>query len=101
MITMPDDLSHSAVNETICRRRRNRPETKRSYLPLIALMAEEKMRSLIFGALALAVVAAGFGALISSSVAAVRNARSATFSERFAPVLDQMKKPAGVTSSAG
>jgi spore maturation protein SpmA len=64
-------------------------------------MAEEKMRSLIFRALLLAVVAAGFGALVSSSFAAVRHARSATFSERFAPVLDQMKKPAGAASSQG
>ncbi len=57
------------------------------------------MRSLIFKALLLAVVAAGFGALVSSSVAAVRHAKSATFSERFAPVLDQMKKPGAVPSA--
>ena len=47
------------------------------------------MRTLILGAILLAVAAAAFQ--ISFSLAAVR---AATFSERFAPVLDQMKKPA-------
>ena len=45
------------------------------------------MRILIFGAILLAVAAAGFHTLISSSLAAARDARAATFSERFAPVL--------------
>jgi hypothetical protein len=45
------------------------------------------MRTLIFGAILLAVAAAGFHTLISSSLAAARDARAATFSERFAPVL--------------
>jgi hypothetical protein len=45
------------------------------------------MRSLIFGAILLAVAAAGFHTLISSSLAAARDGRAATFSERFAPVL--------------
>jgi hypothetical protein len=52
------------------------------------------MRALIFGAiLLLAVAAAGFHTLISSSLAAAWDAKAATFSERFAPALDQMKKP--------
>ena len=59
------------------------------------------MRTLIFGAILLAVAAAGFHTLISSSLAAARNAKAATFSERFAPALDQMKKPAGALTSAG
>ena len=59
------------------------------------------MRTLIFGAILLAVAAAGFQTLISSSLAAARNAKAATFSERFAPVLNQMKKPAGALTSAG
>jgi hypothetical protein len=45
------------------------------------------MRSLIFGAILFAVAAAGFHTLISSSLAAAQDARAATFSERFAPVL--------------
>jgi hypothetical protein len=59
------------------------------------------MRTLIFGAILLAVAAAGFHSLISSSLAAARDAKAATFSERFAPVLNQMKKPAGALTSAG
>ena len=59
------------------------------------------MRSLIFGAILLAVAAVGFHTLISSSLAAARDAKAATFSERFAPVLNQMKKPAGALTSAG
>jgi hypothetical protein len=42
------------------------------------------MRSLIFSALFLAVASVGFHALISASLAAARDARAATFSERFA-----------------
>jgi hypothetical protein len=59
------------------------------------------MRTLIFGAILLAVAAAGFHTLISSSLAAARDAKAATFSERFAPVLNQMKKPADVRAPAG
>jgi hypothetical protein len=59
------------------------------------------MRSLIFGAILLAVAAAGFHTVISSSLAAARDAKAATFSERFAPVLNQMKRPAGALMSAG
>jgi hypothetical protein len=59
------------------------------------------MRALIIGAVLLAVAAAGFHNLISSSVAAVWDAKAATFSERFAPALDQMKKPVGALTSTG
>ena len=45
------------------------------------------MRTLIFGAVLLAVASAGFHSLISASVAAARDAKAATFSERFAPAL--------------
>lgn len=45
------------------------------------------MRSLIFSALLLAVASVGFHALISASLAAARDARAATFAERFAPAL--------------
>jgi len=45
------------------------------------------MRSLIFGAVLLAVAAVGFHTLIAGALAAARDARPATFSERFAPVL--------------
>jgi hypothetical protein len=59
------------------------------------------MRTLIFGTIVLAVAAAGFYTPITSSLAAARDARAATFPERFAPVLNQMKKPAGALTSAG
>jgi hypothetical protein len=59
------------------------------------------MRSLIFGAILIAVAATGFHTLISSSLAAARDAKAATFSERFAPVLNQMKKSAVTFMSAG
>ncbi len=45
------------------------------------------MRRLIFSALFLATITVGFHALISASLAAARDARTATFSERFAPAL--------------
>jgi hypothetical protein len=45
------------------------------------------MRTLIFGTVLLAVAVAGFHTLISSSLAAARDAMAATLSERFAPVL--------------
>jgi len=45
------------------------------------------MRNLIFAAVALLVASAGFHALISASLAAARDSRPATFSERFAPAL--------------
>jgi hypothetical protein len=47
------------------------------------------MRSLIFGAVLIAVASVGFYALISSSLAAARDARAASFSERF----DALHKP--------
>ena len=59
------------------------------------------MRTMIFGAILLAVAAAGSHTLISSSIAAARDAKAATFSERFAPVLHEMKKPVGAFTSAG
>jgi hypothetical protein len=58
------------------------------------------MRTLIFGAILIAVAAIGFHSLISSSLAAARDAKAATFSDRFAPVLNEMKKPAGALTSA-
>jgi hypothetical protein len=45
------------------------------------------MRSMIFGVILITVAAAGFHTLISSSLAAARDSKAATFSERFAPVL--------------
>jgi hypothetical protein len=48
---------------------------------------EAGMRSLIFSIILLAVAATGFHALISGSLAAARDAKAATFSERFAPAL--------------
>lgn len=45
------------------------------------------MRTLIFGAILLAVVSVAFHGLISASLVATRDAKAATFSERFAPAL--------------
>ncbi|WP_161491939.1 hypothetical protein [Bradyrhizobium centrolobii] len=50
-------------------------------------MKEDKMGRLIFGAALLAVVAMGCSTLISASLSAARDAKAATFSERFAPAL--------------
>ena len=44
------------------------------------------MRTLIFGAALISVASVGFHVLISGSLAAAREAKAATFSERFAPV---------------
>jgi hypothetical protein len=44
------------------------------------------MRTMIFGAILIAVAAAGVHT-VSDSLAAARNDKPATFSERFAPVL--------------
>ena len=59
------------------------------------------MRALIIGVVLLAAAAAGFHNLTSSSLAAAWDAKAATFSERFAPALDQMKKPVGALTSTG
>jgi hypothetical protein len=60
------------------------------------------MRTLIFGAILIAVAAAGFHNLISSSLAVAREAKAATFSERFAPALKlQIREPADALSTAG
>ena len=45
------------------------------------------MRSMIFGATLLAVATVMFHSLISASLVAAQEARQATFSERFVPVL--------------
>jgi hypothetical protein len=50
------------------------------------------MRSLIFGACLLAVAFVGFQSVIASALVAARDAKAATFSERFAPAL---KTPSG------
>jgi len=45
------------------------------------------MRTLIFGAVLLAVGSVLFHGLISASLVAARDAKAATFSERFAPAV--------------
>jgi hypothetical protein len=49
---------------------------------------EGGMRTLVFGAVLLALASVGFNTLITSSLAAARDAKAATFSERCAPVLN-------------
>jgi hypothetical protein len=46
------------------------------------------MRTLIFGAILIAIASAACYSLISASLAAARDARPATFSERWAPVVN-------------
>ena len=48
---------------------------------------EGGMRTLIFGAALIAVASVGSYILITNSLAVARDAKPATFSERFAPVL--------------
>lgn len=50
------------------------------------------MRRLILAAALLAVVSVGLHTFISASLAAAREAKAATFSERFAPALGLMAK---------
>ena len=57
------------------------------------------MRSLVFGAILLAAATAGFHTLISSALAAARDAKAATFSQQFAPVLNQTKNPPARTTA--
>jgi len=58
------------------------------------------MRTLIFGAILLAVAAAGLHSL--NSLGATRDAKAATFSERFSPVLKApTRRPDGALTSAG
>lgn len=45
------------------------------------------MRTLIFGIVLLAVASTGFHYFLSASLVVARDAKAATFSERFAPVL--------------
>ncbi|HKU04720.1 MAG TPA: hypothetical protein VJR30_01520 [Bradyrhizobium sp.] len=45
------------------------------------------MRALIFGAILIAAGSVMFHSFISASLVAARDAKAATFSERFAPVL--------------
>ena len=45
------------------------------------------MRSLIFGIVFLAFASAGFHYFLSASLTVARDAKAATFSERFAPAL--------------
>jgi hypothetical protein len=59
------------------------------------------MRALIIGFVLLAAAAAGFHNLITSSLAAAWDAKAATFSERFAPALNEMKTPPAQSTSTG
>jgi len=45
------------------------------------------MRKIVFGVMLSAIAAAGCYTLVSASVAAGRDSKAATFSERFAPVV--------------
>ena len=89
----PAPAEHSAVNETLCRRARSHRETKPFYLwGQPNTHKEGGMRAVIFGAILIAVAAVGFQILISSSLAAARHAKAATFSERFDAVLQPAER---------
>lgn len=66
---------------------RSDAETKPFYV-LKAPIGARNAKSL--GAVLLAVASAGFHVLISASLSAARDARAATFSERFAPALESL-----------
>jgi hypothetical protein len=75
------------LSDTIFGTARSGPETKQSHLcGVTELTQEAKMRRLVFIIALLAVASAG----ISASFAAVRQARTLTFAERFAPALPLM-----------
>jgi hypothetical protein len=83
---------HSALNETAFPPARKISETKPPHRQSRStLRQEEGMRGVIFSAVLLAAASVGY-VLISASLAATRDAKPATFSERFAPVL-----PSGAT----
>jgi len=82
-----DRRHHSALNETVFRLDEGVLKQSRCTLGVTNSHKEGSMRNLIFSAVLLAVAAVGFHALISASIAASRDARAATFSERFAPAL--------------
>jgi hypothetical protein len=84
----PGSAQHSAVNETLCRDREAfLKQSRLTFVLSLTSIRERGMRTLVFGVILLAVAAAGFHTLISSSLAAARDSKAATFSERFAPVL--------------
>jgi hypothetical protein len=75
------------VNEAVWRSHEVALKQSAAYLEGRSITQEGEMRALIFGSILVAVVALGAYSLISSSLAAARDDRPATFSERFAPVL--------------
>ena len=78
---------HCPVNEALWRRDEVGLKQIRSYALEESRTQEGDMRKLIFGFLLIAIASIGFYSLISASLAAARDARPATFAERFAPAL--------------
>jgi hypothetical protein len=75
------------VNETLRRGHEVALKQGAAYLGVESSTQEGDMRNFIFGSVLIAVAAVGFYSLISASLAAARDARPATFAERFAPAL--------------
>jgi hypothetical protein len=84
---LPSPAPHSVVNEAFCGA--HEAFLKQSRLTLSRAKAHKGARNAYqdFRPHLIAVAAAGFLTLISSSLAAARESKAATFSERFAPVL--------------
>jgi hypothetical protein len=61
----------------------------RPYLPADQNPQEGLMRKLIFGTVLLAIASVGSYALITASMAAARDAKAATFAERFDAVYNR------------
>jgi hypothetical protein len=76
------------VNETVLHSARKTLETNASHASGEPTPEKEGgMRALVFGAILLAVGSVLFHEFISASLVAARDAKAATFSERFAPAL--------------
>ncbi len=75
------------MNEALWRRDEVGLKQIRSYTLGESRTQEGDMRKLIFGFLLIAIASIGFYSLITASLAAARDARPATFAERFAPAL--------------
>ena len=77
---------HIALSETIFAPREAVLKHGPSICWGVKPIEEGSMRRLVFGTLLLAIASVGSYALITASLAAARDAKAATFSERFAAV---------------
>jgi hypothetical protein len=79
-------VHHSALSETVLR---THATVLKQTRPMLHQRPERRvgMRTLIFGTVLLVVASVGFNHVVSAALIAARDAKAATFSERFAPAL--------------